>query len=70
MKFFLRAMSMAHDSRDLNIVFVKLGCLSAFWFACQNFGLFARILVFCQKFTTISILEIEAVQVQVVIQGV
>ena len=44
---FLSAMVGARASRDLNklFCFVKLGCLLAFWFVCQNFGLFARILV-------------------------
>ena len=36
--FFLSAISRAQASRDLNqlFCFVKLGCLSAFWFICQN----------------------------------
>ena len=34
--------------------FVKLCCLLAFWFVCQNFGLFAKILVSYLKFTTLS----------------
>ena len=40
---FSSAMSKARASRDLNqlFCFVKLGCLSAFWFVCQNFGLFS-----------------------------
>jgi hypothetical protein len=46
-RWLLSAMSRARASRDLNklFCFVKLGCLSVFWFVCHNFGLFARILV-------------------------
>ena len=50
-EIFLSAMSRARASRDLNqlFCFVKLGCLLAFWFVCQNFGLFARIQTTTQR---------------------
>ena len=66
----LSTMSKARASRDWNqlFCFVKLDCLSAFWFVCQNFGLFARFFfstylfinlenIFCK----IQILEIKCV---------